>query len=116
MVGLGVGSAAAFRQFLHFNVECSFSSIHLIAAGFFAPSGTRFIMVSMAILIFFWILVDCLVMLLLLILLFSRLSFDAEASIAKALSLIEQYEKLGISKERILIKLASTWEGIQAAK
>ncbi|EYC18812.1 hypothetical protein Y032_0026g1380 [Ancylostoma ceylanicum] len=46
----------------------------------------------------------------------ARLSFNAEASIEKALSLIDQYEKLGISKERILIKLASTWEGIQAAK
>ncbi|RCN48803.1 transaldolase [Ancylostoma caninum] len=46
----------------------------------------------------------------------ARLSFNTEASIEKALSLIEQYEKLGISKERILIKLASTWEGIQAAK
>ncbi|ETN78509.1 transaldolase [Necator americanus] len=46
----------------------------------------------------------------------ARLSFDADASVVKALSLIDQYEKLGISKERILIKLASTWEGIQAAK
>ncbi|CAJ0601257.1 unnamed protein product [Cylicocyclus nassatus] len=46
----------------------------------------------------------------------ARLSFDTEASIAKSLSLIEQYEKLGVSKERVLIKLASTWEGIQAAK
>ncbi|VDM82845.1 unnamed protein product [Strongylus vulgaris] len=46
----------------------------------------------------------------------ARLSFDVEASIAKSLSLIEQYAKLGIDKERVLIKLASTWEGIQAAK
>lgn len=46
----------------------------------------------------------------------ARLSFDTEKSIEKALSLIEQYEKIGISKERILVKLASTWEGIQAAK
>ncbi|VDO46543.1 unnamed protein product [Haemonchus placei] len=46
----------------------------------------------------------------------ARLSFDVKASVDKALSLIDQYEKLGISKERVLIKLASTWEGIQAAK
>ncbi|CAI4229290.1 unnamed protein product [Auanema sp. JU1783] len=46
----------------------------------------------------------------------ARLSFDTAASIAKSLSLIKQYEKEGIAKERILIKLASTWEGIQAAK
>ncbi|PIO71328.1 putative transaldolase [Teladorsagia circumcincta] len=46
----------------------------------------------------------------------AKLSFDTKASIDKALSLIDQYEKLGISKERVLIKLASTWEGIQAAK
>lgn len=46
----------------------------------------------------------------------ARLSFDKEGSIAKALALINQYEKEGISKERVLIKLASTWECIQAAK
>ncbi|ULT96449.1 hypothetical protein L3Y34_004797 [Caenorhabditis briggsae] len=46
----------------------------------------------------------------------ARLSFDSQASIDRALGLIAQYEKEGISKERILIKLASTWEGIQAAK
>lgn len=46
----------------------------------------------------------------------ARLSFDTNASIDKALSLIDHYEKLGVSKERVLIKLASTWEGIQAAK
>ncbi|VDM59497.1 unnamed protein product [Angiostrongylus costaricensis] len=46
----------------------------------------------------------------------ARLSFDTNASIEKALSLIDQYEKLGISKERVLIKLASTWEGIEAAR
>jgi transaldolase len=45
----------------------------------------------------------------------ARLSFDKEGSIAKARSLIARYEKAGISRERILIKLASTWEGIQAA-
>ncbi|CAG5077935.1 Similar to TALDO1: Transaldolase (Bos taurus) [Cotesia congregata] len=46
----------------------------------------------------------------------ARLSFDKEASIEKAKKLITLYEEAGISKERILIKLASTWEGIQAAK
>lgn len=46
----------------------------------------------------------------------ARLSFDTEASIAKAHHLIELYEKAGISKERVLIKLASTWEGIRAAE
>lgn len=46
----------------------------------------------------------------------ARLSFDKEASIQKAKRLIQLYEEQGINKERILIKLASTWEGIQAAK
>ncbi|MFH4981599.1 hypothetical protein AB6A40_008308 [Gnathostoma spinigerum] len=46
----------------------------------------------------------------------ARLSFDKDAQIAKALSLISLYEEEGISKDRILIKLSSTWEGIQAAK
>ena len=45
-----------------------------------------------------------------------RLSFDKEASIAKARKFIDLYQQAGISKERVLIKLASTWEGIQAAK
>jgi transaldolase len=45
----------------------------------------------------------------------ARLSFDITGSIAKARSLIARYEKAGASRERILIKLASTWEGIQAA-
>ena len=44
------------------------------------------------------------------------LSFDTEASLAKARKLIEDYESRGVGRERILIKLASTWEGIQAAK
>ncbi|KAK6504304.1 sedoheptulose-7-phosphate:D-glyceraldehyde-3- phosphate transaldolase [Arthrobotrys conoides] len=43
-------------------------------------------------------------------------SFDKQASINKALSIIKLYESVGISKDRILIKIASTWEGIQAAK
>ena len=46
----------------------------------------------------------------------ARLSFDKDASVAKALKFIELYEKMGIPKERVLIKLGSTWEGIQAAE
>jgi transaldolase len=46
----------------------------------------------------------------------ARLSFDVEGSIAKARSLISRYEAAGISRERILIKVASTWEGICAAR
>lgn len=46
----------------------------------------------------------------------ARLSFDTEASIAKAHELINLYESAGISKDRVLIKLASTWEGIRAAE
>lgn len=46
----------------------------------------------------------------------ARLSFDAEASIDKARELIGLYEAAGISRERVLIKLASTWEGIRAAE
>jgi len=46
----------------------------------------------------------------------ARLSFDKEGQIAKAKRLIEMYEKEGIDKKRVLIKLSSTWEGIQAAK
>jgi transaldolase len=46
----------------------------------------------------------------------ARLSFDVQKSVAKGLKLIKLYEERGIKKDRILIKLASTWEGIQAAK
>ncbi|MGI9201042.1 MAG: transaldolase [Woeseiaceae bacterium] len=46
----------------------------------------------------------------------ARLSFDTDSSIAKARSLIGYYEDAGISRDRILIKLASTWEGIRAAE
>lgn len=46
----------------------------------------------------------------------ARLSFDTEATVAKARKLIADYETAGTSRERILIKIASTWEGIQAAK
>ena len=45
----------------------------------------------------------------------ARLSFDTPGTIAKARKLISLYEKKGVSRERILIKIASTWEGIQAA-
>ena len=46
----------------------------------------------------------------------ARLSFDTEGTIRKAHELIELYREAGVSPERILIKIASTWEGIQAAR
>jgi len=46
----------------------------------------------------------------------ARLSFDTDASIAKARELIALYEAADISRERVLIKLASTWEGVRAAE
>lgn len=46
----------------------------------------------------------------------ARLSFDTEACVDKAKKLIAMYEANGVKKDRILIKIASTWEGIQAAK
>ncbi|XP_043089557.1 transaldolase [Puntigrus tetrazona] len=46
----------------------------------------------------------------------ARLSFDKEAMVSRALRLISLYEEAGVSKERILIKLSSTWEGIQAGQ
>jgi len=46
----------------------------------------------------------------------ARLSYDTEKSIETAREIIAQYEKAGISRERVLIKLASTWEGIKAAE
>lgn len=46
----------------------------------------------------------------------ARLSFDTPATVAKARSLISRYEAAGWSRDRILIKIASTWEGIQAAR
>lgn len=46
----------------------------------------------------------------------ARLSYDKEASIEKARFIIGLYQKRGIAKERVLIKLASTWEGIKAAE
>ncbi|KAI9795342.1 MAG: sedoheptulose-7-phosphate:D-glyceraldehyde-3- phosphate transaldolase [Candelina submexicana] len=42
-------------------------------------------------------------------------SFDTKASVDKALHIIDLYKEIGIGKERVLIKLASTWEGIKAA-
>jgi len=46
----------------------------------------------------------------------ARYSFDTEGSIAKARQLIKLYEERNISRERVLIKIASTWEGINAAE
>jgi len=46
----------------------------------------------------------------------ARLSFDTKASIDKAHRLIELYQQAGVDKSRVLIKLASTWEGIRAAE
>ncbi len=46
----------------------------------------------------------------------ARLSFDGEATMVKARQLIKMYEDSGIKRERILIKIASTWEGIKAAE
>jgi transaldolase len=46
----------------------------------------------------------------------ARLSFNRGSSIEKAHSLLRRYERAGIPRERILIKLASTWEGIKAAE
>ena len=46
----------------------------------------------------------------------SRLSFDTAASVAKAKRLIELYDERGVDKNRVLIKIAATWEGIRAAE
>jgi len=46
----------------------------------------------------------------------SRLSFDTEATVARALKIIALYAQQGVSKDRVLIKIAATWEGIQAGK
>ncbi len=46
----------------------------------------------------------------------ARLSFDTEGTIAKARQLIALYEAAGVKRERVLIKIASTWEGIRAAE
>jgi transaldolase len=46
----------------------------------------------------------------------ARLSYDTDATVAKGREIIAQYEAAGISRERILIKIASTWEGIRAGE
>jgi len=46
----------------------------------------------------------------------ARLSFDTAATVSKALEIIALYEKAGIGRDRVLIKIASTWEGIKAAE
>jgi transaldolase len=46
----------------------------------------------------------------------ARLSFDTEATIAKAKQLLALYQHAGVNKDKILIKIASTWEGIKAAE
>lgn len=46
----------------------------------------------------------------------ARLSFDTEATVAKAHRLVELYDGAGIGRDRLLIKIASTWEGIRAAE
>src|SRR5579863_10446922 len=46
----------------------------------------------------------------------ASLSFDTQATIAKARKLISLYEKEGVARQRVLIKIASTWEGIRAAE
>ncbi len=46
----------------------------------------------------------------------ARLSFDTEGTVARARSLMGLYEQAGIPRERVLIKIAATWEGIQAAR
>jgi transaldolase len=46
----------------------------------------------------------------------ARLSYDTQATIAQARSIIAEYDHAGIGRERILIKIASTWEGIRAAE
>ncbi len=46
----------------------------------------------------------------------ARLSFDTDATVQKARDLIKLYEQVGVIRNRVLIKIASTWEGIEAAK
>jgi transaldolase len=46
----------------------------------------------------------------------ARLSYDTDATMTQAHDIIEQYDKAGIGRERVLIKIASTWEGIRAAE
>jgi len=46
----------------------------------------------------------------------ARFSFDTKGTVEKALHIIDLYKSIGIDKSRVLIKIASTWEGIQAAR
>jgi transaldolase len=46
----------------------------------------------------------------------ARLSFDTQASIARARRIIALYEQAGVPRQRVLIKMATTWEGVQAAR
>jgi len=46
----------------------------------------------------------------------ARLSFDVEASFGRAMAIAERYNNIGIHNDRFLIKIASTWEGIEAAR
>lgn len=46
----------------------------------------------------------------------ANLSFDTQASVARAMDIVETYDARGVGKDRILIKLAATWEGIRAAE
>lgn len=46
----------------------------------------------------------------------ARLSYDREATIAQARDIIQQYFEAGVPRSRVLVKIAATWEGIQAAK
>ncbi len=46
----------------------------------------------------------------------ARLSYDTAATLKQAREIIQQYDKAGVSRERILVKIASTWEGIRAAE
>ena len=46
----------------------------------------------------------------------ARLSYDVDGSVRRARRIIDMYKAAGVGKDRVLIKLATTWEGIQAAK
>lgn len=46
----------------------------------------------------------------------ANLSYDTDATVAKALKLLKLYEQKGIGRDRLYIKIASTWEGIEACK
>lgn len=46
----------------------------------------------------------------------ARLSFDTAATVAEARTIVDEYQKAGVSRDKLLIKIASTWEGIQAAE